>query len=526
MGFSAVGAQLITRGLGMNIWDLPEGERSLKSWMGFYTASMALHMVAMGAIKVTILVLYLRILAVRASVRIVIWIHLVAVVLTSIAAPMIYSLTCEQKTFIAPDGTECVSCVRRSSVALTAAAVNLFTDVTTLLIPLPLVWKLRLPKKTRMGVIGVLSTGVIVCIVSSVRLAGYIHHVRDVDASYTTFLVLLMGTIEMNTAIICSCLPSMPPLFRRRQSQHRSLAFFDRGHPEVAKVSKYGSHRASLLQIHGYARGQSDARASPSRNSSNVSSNAISGTGVNNNGDIVPQPRHVSAPVTFPVHHREGMKQLPPPPTSAYAPAPSVARSVSPASHHQQKQLPPLPPPSLPVPPIPVGAAPPPHPHPHPHPHPPPPSFSPAKPPVSGLYPDSPRAPFLDWPRAPPSPSQQSRYSQQSRRSGQSRRSVIMHHKRAKRGMRQPSIASSSSPTTTTAVPVVPVVTSSPHHGSSLYRPDNISRGTQPGSGGDTIVPPPQLQEESVVHRHRLRCVLLVRPCRTSSGGSWVSSSD
>ena len=121
---------------------------------------MALHMVAMGAIKVTILVLYLRILAVRASVRIVIWIHLVAVVLTSIAAPMIYSLTCEQKTFIAPDGTECVSCVRRSSVALTAAAVNLFTDVTTLLIPLPLVWKLRLPKKTRMGVIGVLSTGV------------------------------------------------------------------------------------------------------------------------------------------------------------------------------------------------------------------------------------------------------------------------------------------------------------------------------------------------------------------------------
>ena len=121
---------------------------------------MALHMVAMGAVKVAILVLYLRVFAVRPSVKIVIWIHLFAVVLTSTAAPIVYSVTCEQKVYTTPDGEECVSCVRRSSVALTAAAVNLFTDVTTLLIPLPLVWKLRLPKKTRMGVIGVLSAGV------------------------------------------------------------------------------------------------------------------------------------------------------------------------------------------------------------------------------------------------------------------------------------------------------------------------------------------------------------------------------
>ena len=64
-------------------------------------------------------------------------------------------------------GAKCISfnqpkgVPKMRKIAIIGGALNVFTDVIILILPVPVVWKLQLPRRQRVAVLGIFATGVL-----------------------------------------------------------------------------------------------------------------------------------------------------------------------------------------------------------------------------------------------------------------------------------------------------------------------------------------------------------------------------
>ncbi|KAL8852626.1 MAG: hypothetical protein Q9221_002506 [Calogaya cf. arnoldii] len=100
-------------------------------------------------------------------------------------------------------------------ISVATSAINVVSDFYILLIPLAAISNLQLPKKRKLGLFAVFFTGFLACLCSIISLhyRVVLDRSRD-DVSYVV-PVLVISTVEFNIGIICSCLPTLPALFRR-----------------------------------------------------------------------------------------------------------------------------------------------------------------------------------------------------------------------------------------------------------------------------------------------------------------------
>ncbi|KAJ5645745.1 hypothetical protein N7507_011756 [Penicillium longicatenatum] len=94
------------------------------------------------------------------------------------------------------------------------AASNVVTDFLILLVPLPVIWRLKMRFTQKIMVSGVLLLGIFVCAISIVRL-HYITFLRNsIDLTWTISSVYVWSTLEPCIAIICACLPALQPVIQ------------------------------------------------------------------------------------------------------------------------------------------------------------------------------------------------------------------------------------------------------------------------------------------------------------------------
>ncbi|KAJ6256807.1 LOW QUALITY PROTEIN: hypothetical protein Dda_8675 [Drechslerella dactyloides] len=108
-------------------------------------------------------------------------------------------------------------CIDRSASFIAGGILIIITDVIVLLLPVPVIWKLKLPLRSRLGVIGIFSLGLFACIASVNRiiLASEVTNSTNGDVTYTN-AKNLSGTwslLEVNIGIIASCVPAIKALF-------------------------------------------------------------------------------------------------------------------------------------------------------------------------------------------------------------------------------------------------------------------------------------------------------------------------
>lgn len=102
------------------------------------------------------------------------------------------------------------------------AALNLFTDVVILLIPIPTLLSLSVPLRQRLALIGIFSIGLLAIIASSIRM-----HVMVMWAAspYNSAIygndLLMWGQVEINSGIISASVPFLRLLFRRKERHER-----------------------------------------------------------------------------------------------------------------------------------------------------------------------------------------------------------------------------------------------------------------------------------------------------------------
>ena len=102
------------------------------------------------------------------------------------------------------------------------AALNLFSDVVILLIPIPTLLSLSVPLKQRLALVGIFSVGMLAIVASSVRMRVMTLWAASPwnSAIYGADL-LLWGQVETNSGIISASVPFLRLLFKRRERAER-----------------------------------------------------------------------------------------------------------------------------------------------------------------------------------------------------------------------------------------------------------------------------------------------------------------
>ncbi|KAJ5986047.1 hypothetical protein N7451_010412 [Penicillium sp. IBT 35674x] len=135
------------------------------------------------------------------------------------------------------------------------AASNVVTDFLILLVPIPVIWKLKMRFTQKIMVSGVLLLGIFVCAISIVRLHYITFLKNNIDLTWTISSVYVWSTLEPCIAIICACLPALQPVIQSAMKLEYILHIRARFHPskrarQVLRLQKHLSN-SSNSSSHG-----------------------------------------------------------------------------------------------------------------------------------------------------------------------------------------------------------------------------------------------------------------------------------
>ncbi|GFF22476.1 hypothetical protein IFM61606_08501 [Aspergillus udagawae] len=107
------------------------------------------------------------------------------------------------------------SCLSFEAVWFFNASMNIATDLTLLIMPMPLISHLQLPRMQKVALMAVFAVGLLVVITSILRLSSLRTVAQSPDTSYSNVGAAYWTAAECNVAIICACLPFLRPLISR-----------------------------------------------------------------------------------------------------------------------------------------------------------------------------------------------------------------------------------------------------------------------------------------------------------------------
>ncbi|KAE8145951.1 integral membrane protein [Aspergillus avenaceus] len=106
-------------------------------------------------------------------------------------------------------------CLSEKGLWFSNASMHIATDLAILVIPIPALSKLDLPKRQKVALITVFALGGFVCLTSICRLVALKKISDSTDPTYDNVGAASWSAVECNTGIICACLPTLRPLVSR-----------------------------------------------------------------------------------------------------------------------------------------------------------------------------------------------------------------------------------------------------------------------------------------------------------------------
>ncbi|CAK7219820.1 hypothetical protein SBRCBS47491_003980 [Sporothrix bragantina] len=104
-------------------------------------------------------------------------------------------------------------CIRLVPLWWCTFVFNLFTDLTLFIQPIPTMWHLQLPVTKRIGVIAMLSLGLLVCVISIIRII-FVTKIGT-DSTYELAEPMIWSQVEITALILCSCIPSLRQVLQK-----------------------------------------------------------------------------------------------------------------------------------------------------------------------------------------------------------------------------------------------------------------------------------------------------------------------
>ncbi|KAL1968958.1 hypothetical protein VTN77DRAFT_792 [Rasamsonia byssochlamydoides] len=103
------------------------------------------------------------------------------------------------------DPTYPYHCLDGTADVFAASVVNISTDFLTTVVPMPLIWRLKLPVRQRIAVIAIFGLGVTVNVAGSVRTYYVWKDMIDSyhDQTWHAWLIAFAASLEINLGIVC-----------------------------------------------------------------------------------------------------------------------------------------------------------------------------------------------------------------------------------------------------------------------------------------------------------------------------------
>ncbi|KAH6668942.1 hypothetical protein B0J14DRAFT_432337, partial [Halenospora varia] len=105
------------------------------------------------------------------------------------------------------------NCINQSLHLLIAGIINTVTDLMTVLLPIPTVWKLQLPLQQQIIVMMLFGAGILVTAAGGLRTYYTYEATVQYDATWHVYQVWLTSSVELYVGIICASLPATKTFF-------------------------------------------------------------------------------------------------------------------------------------------------------------------------------------------------------------------------------------------------------------------------------------------------------------------------
>ncbi|KAI2473895.1 hypothetical protein F4781DRAFT_379269 [Annulohypoxylon bovei var. microspora] len=202
----------IDHGLTYHVWDILQdtyhiGERlyGLLAYLSF--------ILSVSFAKMSMLVLYLR-LAPHMWFRWTCYICIAIIASYSVTAALVESLACRPLQGIVDESIDAI-CYDSYPAYISLSSLNIGIDIIILLLPIPLVIRMQLPRRQKVSVILLFATGIVVCCVALKRVTyiPVLEATEDYDWDAVPDMILCF--IEVNLGIVCASVPVVRPFFSR-----------------------------------------------------------------------------------------------------------------------------------------------------------------------------------------------------------------------------------------------------------------------------------------------------------------------
>ena len=124
-------------------------------------------------------------------------------------------------------------------------------DVIIWVLPIPVIWKLKVPFSRKVGLWALVAISSISVVCAIVRMAALIIWMRSVDISWNYPLIPFLSNMEVCVGLMTSSVPAIYPLFRRseRKPSYSDPAPPPMGSPEKSWVSQDSHDETAVPSI-------------------------------------------------------------------------------------------------------------------------------------------------------------------------------------------------------------------------------------------------------------------------------------
>ncbi|KAF7595552.1 hypothetical protein BBP40_005587 [Aspergillus hancockii] len=179
-----------------------------------------IYILAPPTVKISLLLLYRRIFV---SVRFLYIVYTVGAAITVWAMIMTFLgiFNCNPISgFWTGEG----KCLPFKQFAIGYAIVNIVTDLVVWLMPVPNMWKLKLPAAQKIALTLIFVLGLLDCAAAVVRLLSAMLVLGNWDVTFDYAGGFMWSIIEVSLAIVCTCLPTMRVILKSVFSRNLARA--------------------------------------------------------------------------------------------------------------------------------------------------------------------------------------------------------------------------------------------------------------------------------------------------------------
>ncbi|CAL3969586.1 unnamed protein product [Diplocarpon coronariae] len=132
----------------------------------------------------------------------------------TVAQWLLYCLQClPLDALFHPAAHPSVRCVDNKVLAFLPAALNIMTDVCIVVLPIRPLWKIQISRRRRLQLLGIVSLGGIVVLISILRLTVLRDFQRMTDFTHSLGKIIIVSCIELEVAIMAANAPSLRIFF-------------------------------------------------------------------------------------------------------------------------------------------------------------------------------------------------------------------------------------------------------------------------------------------------------------------------